>query len=86
RRVGADVPVAQSAAGITFSLLLLTPWTLVTGSLSYNEQGVAFFAACVALVLLSDLPAVRRTVLVAICVGIAASIKPTALLFVGLPA
>jgi hypothetical protein len=86
RRVGADVPVAQSAAGITFSLLLLTPWTLVTGSLSYNEQGVAFFAACVALVLLSDLSAVRRTVLVAICVGIAASIKPTAMLFVGVPA
>lgn len=86
RRVGADDATARAAAGIVFSLLLLTPWTLVTGSLSYNEQGVALFAACAALALLSDTTPVRRTVMVAVCVGIAASIKPTAMLFVGVPA
>lgn len=86
RRVGAEDTTACAAAGIAFSLLMLTPWTLVTGSLSYNEQGVALFAACCALVLLSGTTLVRRTVMLAVCVGIAASIKPTAMLFVGVPA
>ena len=83
-RLNADDP--RAAAGLTFSLLLLTPWTLVTGSLSYNEQGVALFAACIALVLLSETAPIIRTVLIALFVGIAASIKPTAILFVGVPA
>jgi hypothetical protein len=84
-RITSEGAIARGAAGVTFSLLMLTPWTLVTGSLSYNEQGVALLAACAGLVLLADVPATRRMVVLAVLVGAAASIKPTAMLFVGVP-
>lgn len=69
---------ASSLAG---AAVLLTPWTLVTGSLAYNEMGVvllgagALVAACEA-----SVAAARRAVLVGVLAGGACCLKPTAIL------
>jgi hypothetical protein len=78
---------ASLAPSLAFALLLLTPWTIVTGSMAYNEMALlAFFAA--ALLAASDpqLSSARRSVLCGLLIGAASSVKPTALLFCGLPA
>lgn len=85
-RVGSDETTSRVVAAVVFSLLLLTPWTLVTGSLSYNEQGVALFTACAGLALLLPMPPTRRFLTLALLIGAAVGVKPTAILFVGVPA
>ena len=90
---GATGPVAK-LAGLAASIVVLgTGWTVVCGSLAYNEMGVVLLAAA-ALLLCFDLnpggePGSAtgrlwpRTLLIGLLVGLEVSCKPTALLLVG---
>src|SRR6185436_19942314 len=83
-----DIPHPTSLAPpLAFALVLLTPWTIVTGSMAYNEMTLlALFAG--ALIAASDttLSNARRSLLTGLLIAAAASVKPTAFLFCGLPA
>ncbi len=75
------------APPLTFSLLLLTPWTIVTGSMAYNEMALlALFAGALLAASDTKLAPLTRSILTGLLVGAATSVKPTALLFCGLPA
>lgn len=75
---GAPVVLASSLAG---AIVLLTPWTLVTGSLAYNEMGVVLLGAGALIAVMEhDLAPRRRAALVGLLVGGACCIKPTAIL------
>jgi hypothetical protein len=81
RRVAGD-----AAAPVAFGLVLLTPWAIVTGSLAYNEMGlVAMLAAALLVATETGTGAWQRGLVCGLLVGAAASIKPTGLLFVGVP-
>ncbi len=77
---------SSAAAWLSGALVLATPWTLVVGSLAYNEMAlVALFAcACMAAVDAGPSPYVRGG-LAGLLVGAACGAKPTALLFAGVP-
>jgi len=79
--------LAGAAAGpVAFGLAILTPWTVVTGSMAYNEMTMlAMLAAGLLAACETGLPAWRRGVMCGLLVGVAASVKPTGLLFVGVP-
>lgn len=62
---------------------LAVPWSIVTGSLAYNELGVALLgASAVTATAVGGVSPVRRGVIAAVLVGAACGCKPTALLFV----
>jgi 4-amino-4-deoxy-L-arabinose transferase-like glycosyltransferase len=68
-------------------LVLLTPWTIVTGSMAYNEMPlVAMLAASLIAAAETGLSPWKRGLLAGLLVGAAASVKPTGLLFAGVPA
>lgn len=68
------------------TLVLVTPWTIVTGSLAYNDMGVVLMLGASLFVLFdSGLSPARRGALLGLFAGAACSIKPTALLFVAVP-
>lgn len=71
-------------AAIAGALFLATPWTVVTGSLAYNDLGVAALTAA-ALIAAVDrgLPPARRGLLAGLLVGFACGCKPTALFMAG---
>ncbi len=74
------------AAWVTTLAVLATPWAIVTGSLAYNDMGVVLmFAAAVLVSLETNISPLRRTIAAAIIIGAACGIKPTALLFTGIP-
>jgi hypothetical protein len=79
---------AASVAGVLAAALVLsTPWVIVTGSLAYNDLGVvALLAAALIAAMDGALTPMRRGVVVGILIAVACGIKPTALLFAGLPA
>ncbi|MGD9790416.1 MAG: hypothetical protein AB7Q00_00825 [Phycisphaerales bacterium] len=78
--------VATSSAGAWMAgiLFLSTPWTLVVGSLAYNEMAVLtlFAGACMTAIDAGLSPAARG-IFAAILVGGACGAKPTALPFAG---
>lgn len=85
----AGVPARTAAfGGIAGAAMLLgTPWTVVVGSMAYNEM--AMLAMLAGALLAAAEGGVRpglRGVVVGGLVGIACSVKPTALLLVGPPA
>ncbi|MCC6660227.1 MAG: hypothetical protein IT437_05005 [Phycisphaerales bacterium] len=81
---GADRETARRAGAIAGCLLLATPWTIVVGSLAYNEMGMAALGAAAMLVSLEPgLAPWRRGVLAGLLVGGACGCKPTAILFFG---
>jgi hypothetical protein len=91
--VGADARGARTASALSGGLVLCTPWSVVVGSMAYNEMGVVMIGAGALLSACRRGPAgePRRTVIargaaVGALVGVACLIKPTALLFVGIPA
>ena len=89
-RVGIAGPSARVAPCLTALIFLATPWTLVTGSLAYNEMPVvALIAAACALAAGADSDRrghwVRVFIGCAALVGGACGAKPTALLFGGVP-
>lgn len=75
---------ARAAARMTgWALTLVTPWTVVVGSLAYNEMGAIAFGAASMLVAMRDpLGPVRRAALCAFLVGMACCCKPTAIFMV----
>ncbi len=78
------------AQGLAFcaaaGLVLLTPWSIVVGSLAYNEMAVlALLAGALLVSFDTGVTPVRRSVLAALLVGTACGAKPTALTFAGIP-
>lgn len=72
---------------LSAALVLATPWTVVVGSLAYNEMGVAALLAGALIVAFEGgIAPGRRALIVGGLVGVACGIKPTALLFAGAPA
>ncbi|GAB5496491.1 MAG: hypothetical protein Phyf2KO_15710 [Phycisphaerales bacterium] len=80
RRVGAKTPnLCGSLAG---ALVLAAPWSVVTGSMAYNEMAViALFAAAMVGALEHRVRPIRRGLVAGVLVGAACGCKPTALLF-----
>lgn len=73
---------ASLAGAIAGSLVLATPWSVVTGSLAYNEMGMLLFIAAALLAAMeTDLRPWRRGLLVGVFIGAACGCKPTAILF-----
>jgi hypothetical protein len=80
---GISGPVAGAIGG---AALLATPWTLVTGSLPYNEMFVLLFGAAAIAALFDPLSSTPRGALVVgIFCGLATLAKPTAGGFIALP-
>jgi hypothetical protein len=84
---GLDRKARRIASTVGGGLVLCTPWTIVVGSIAYNDMGVVALGAG------SMLAACRRdrapgvqAALVGAMVGIACLVKPTALFMVGIPA
>ena len=77
---------ARDAGAFAFALSAVVPWTLVVGSLAYNELAVTALA-CPALAAAADrrLSPARRGLVAGILVGAASSVKPTAFFLLGLP-
>ncbi|MEM9559800.1 MAG: hypothetical protein AAF995_05790 [Planctomycetota bacterium] len=60
--------------------VMLTPWVLVVGTISYNDVGVVALGACaLAAGATKSMDAIPRAVVCAVLVGAACSIKPTAI-------
>ncbi len=77
---------ARIGAAFGAALFLLTPWTVVVGSLAYNEMGmVALGAAALIAAMNTTLAPWRRGVVTGLLVGVACGCKPTALTLVGVP-
>ncbi|HRQ74273.1 MAG TPA: hypothetical protein PLU35_14720, partial [Phycisphaerales bacterium] len=74
--------VNVACAGLSGAIVLATPWTVVSGSLAYNEMAVvALTAAAMIAAVDRGMSAPRRWLLAGALVGAACGVKPTALLF-----
>ena len=83
QRAGLRRTQRRAASAIAGGLVLCTPWTVVVGSLAYNEMGVLLLgAAAMAVAVRATHASVSRGTLAAVLVGVACLIKPTALVFV----
>lgn len=86
---GAEPAAARLSPAVAGCLVIATPWSVVTGSLAYNEMAMLLllFAAAAAGAD-TAIPAGRRWAIAGLLVGAACGCKPTALLmgapFVGL--
>jgi hypothetical protein len=75
--------MAAFGAGVLF---LATPWVVVVGSISYNEMPMLLmFAGALVVAGAEGLRGWLRGLVVGWLVGMACMVKPTALLFVGVP-
>lgn len=84
---GGSHRAARTSSALAGGLVLCTPWSVVVGSMAYNEMGVVFLGAAALLAAARrDGSPIARGVIVGVLVGIACLVKPTALLFVGGPA
>ena len=78
---------SRRAGALAGCLFLATPWTVVVGSLAYNEMGMIALGAAAMLAALdrgisgTGFQPVKRGVLVGLLVGASCSCKPTAILF-----
>lgn len=80
-RMGLGCREALAGAGLAGAVLLATPWTVVVGSLAYNELAVlAMVAAGMLIAIEDDLPVMLRGAACGWVAGLACSAKPTALL------
>lgn len=67
-------------------LVLLTPWVVVVGTLAYNELAMlTLIAGAVLAAMDGGLSPARRGMVAGALVGVACGVKPTALLFGGIP-
>jgi len=67
-------------------LVLVTPWTIVTGSLAYNEMALlALSAGAMLAALCGNLSVGVRGAICGFLVGAACGAKPTAIVFTGVP-
>jgi len=90
RRAGDRCGLGECASGAmgaaAGALALVTPWTVVTGSLAYNEMAmVSLLAGAMLASWDPSLTTTRRGVVVGLLLGAAASVKPTAFVL-GFPA
>lgn len=86
RTAARDADVPAGFVALLASLVLATPWTIVVGSLAYNEMPMlAMGAAAFACAIDDRLGPRLRATLAALLVGFACGVKPTALFLVGLP-
>jgi len=86
-RLGRLLAGPSTAAAATL-LLLGTPWTIVTGSLAYNEMAVTLFLAGGLLILFDHAtrsPPVGRGIAIGLLAGAACGSKLTAVGFVAVP-
>lgn len=82
-----DARLAASVAGaMTAGLVAWTPWTVVTGTLAYNEMAVLLMAGGVVMAVVAPMSHTARWCLCALFVGAACGAKLTAVLFLGVPA
>lgn len=78
--LGVDEGMARVGGWVGGVLVLLTPWVVVVGTLSYNESAVVLLTMCgIGIALTNEWGAARRAVGVAVVMGVACSCKPTAL-------
>lgn len=76
----------EPAALLAGALVLATPWSVVVGSLAYNEMGVVLLgAAAMAAAMLPGIRPAPRGILTGVLVGAACGAKPTALFMIGGP-
>ena len=74
---------ARLGAVFAGAVFLSVPWTIVVGSLAYNEMGVTLcFAGALVVAFEKPLRPTIRAALAAFLVGVACSVKPTALYLV----
>jgi hypothetical protein len=82
-RTGSSAKLSTIGGAVAGAIVIATPWSVVTGSMAYNEMGViAFFSAAVVIALENRLLPSRRGLVAGILVGAACCCKPTAILFV----
>lgn len=78
--------VVEVAALLAGALVVATPWSVVVGSLAYNEMSVVLLgAAAMAAAMLPGLRPAPRGLLTGVLVGAACGAKPTALFMIGGP-
>ncbi len=82
-RAGLSEPTSRLIGGAIGAIVIATPWSIVVGTLAYNEMGVVLLGGVALLVALDDriAPAGRGAV-TGLLVGAACGCKPTALLLV----
>lgn len=86
-RVGLTDQAARAGSLAALALVLVTPWTQVTGSMAYNEMAmIALFAASLIAAIDDGLTPARRAWLTGWLVGVACGVKPTAVMFCAPPA
>lgn len=84
RRQGASTALATVVGAVAAALVISTPWSVVCGSLAYNEGGVNLgLGAGVLLAVMPGLPRMRRALLVGLLIGLACGCKPTTLMVGG---
>lgn len=80
-RIGLDRAACDWASAIAFGVTVTIPWTVVVGSLAYNETPMLLLAAGALIVAIDPgLSASRKGLLAGILIGAACGVKPTALL------
>lgn len=85
-RAGLDIAAQRIASGFASTITLITPWSIVCGSLAYNELAMVALGAAAALAALEDnFTPLRRGVLAGLLVGAACACKPTAIMLIGAP-
>lgn len=78
----AGTPGPERFAPIAGGIVIATPWSVVTGSMAYNEMAVvALFAAALVAAFSGEMKPLLRGVVVGLLVGVACGCKPTALIF-----
>lgn len=86
RRAGAPEIAAARAGLLAGAIFLATPWTIVVGSLAYNEMGLTLGLAGAMLACAdASLRPAARGALAGLLVGVACGCKPTAIVFAGVP-
>lgn len=79
RRVGCTGAIAAGAGGLAFATVVCVPWSVVCGSLAYNEMPLAaMFAGALLVAIDMQLTPGRRWLLAGLLVGLACGFKPTA--------
>lgn len=83
---GASDERAHVAGWCAALLVLFTPWSIVVGTLAYNEMAlVSLFAGAMAVAVGREMTPTRKGVISGLLIGAACGAKPTALLFAGVP-
>ena len=77
--------LTATGRAVAVLLFLGVPWTLVTGSLAYNEGGMLFFGTLAIGVALGDGKTGARGVLAGVLLGLAVGCKMTAGVFFAIP-